>query len=96
MSTITTIFHLLEIDRLLLMILGQIATKKLPMIFNEYIDILLEKGKINFIFQFLNSEAEIDHDSFISKSETIDFPMSNYEATLPERFDYMKHNFHML
>ena len=66
------------------------------MMFKEYHALLLENGKINFNLQFLNSQAEIGHDTFRSKSETIHFPMSNYQATLPERFDYMKHNFHML
>ena len=66
------------------------------MIFDEYHDLLLENGKINFNFQLLNSQAERGHDTFINKSKTIDFPMSNYEGTLPEPFDYMKPIFHML
>ena len=66
------------------------------MMFNEYHALLLENGKINCNFQFLNSQAEIGHDTFRSKSEIIQFPMSNYQATLPEPFDYMKDIFHML
>ena len=67
----------------------------MDMIFNEYHDLLLENGKINLNFQSLNSQAERGHDTFITKSETIDFPMSNYQATLPAPFDYMNHIFHM-
>ena len=66
------------------------------MIFDEYHDLLLENGKINFTFQFLNSQAERGHDNFISKSKTIDFRMSNYQAALLEPLVDMKHIFHML